>query len=352
MSSGPQILFPMAVTAGALLEYNSPKDKVTHEVAVKALLDHGILSFGPGDKVSLHLAISALVGRPNRAWSVAIEALGLDKRVDDSALSTPVQTFITEDVNRSGSGETVKLAIAEESVVTSTPPKWRDPSKTEIVSLIDVNDAGTLKAAQALESFVPGSSREDVGNSVLKPLALRSTEISVFDPHLFDDVLGTSRGSKPRDHIQWLVNVISEMAPSAATLRLIGDFPSQKPNAPFLDKETVSDKIQKAISGHLKARIDPMTIEVTLFQGTSREVKASNRYVLFDCGFSFQISHDVLRLGAQKIPGPDAFTVRRLDKAQSDRARMIVEGYRRYQENALMQFDILVPLSRSATSTI
>lgn len=335
----PQFLVSVGLVPEALLEYNSPRDKVTHEVAVTAVYDHGLLTLTPEDMEALKAAIAKLVGRPQTSWAAIVEALQLLRRVDRESLPISIRSFVDTQAGDSGSANIVRLAVVEDAAVPVADNSESAPNQTELVSLIDVASSSAFRGARSLVSFPSGTPRQQIAEAVLIPLAARSTEIVAFDPFLFDDLVGANRASDARDHVEWLCQLLGDVLPPDSTMRLVANLPSPTRAGQPLDPEQIKQKISATLAAALRHRRSGVSVEVTLFQGTRPGIKASNRYLFFSCGAEFEVSHDLLRLGSQTIPAPDDFSLRRLDRDQLKRARAVVDGYRKYPERkALIQW--------------
>lgn len=343
MTLESEVLFSFAVSPDALLSYNTPRDKITHTSAAKIVLNNGILRLGPGDETKLNNAIGNLIGKPSSAWREAITALNQLRRVDSDALPQPIEQFIKTNARHEGSANHVRLAIVTDSDVSASTDQQPGPNRTELVKLLDFADSHTVGRALSPISFNPGASRDRVGDRVLRPLASRSREVTVFDPYLFDDVVGTSGAKPPRNHLEWLTEVFSRSLPNSATLRFIGHLPTAKRDAPPVTPALFQEKIDVALQSSLRNRRQELTIEATAYSGSVSAVKASNRYLLFSCGFDFEVTHDIPRLGHPKIPAPDALTFHQLRAGQRERAKEIIQGYLDYEPKGLVKWTHIAP---------
>lgn len=345
MTSPPRVMFPIALDPRALLDYPSERERPVHVGVERVLLDCGILALERDEGEELRRAIHRLSPELKELWDRLIRGLDGMNRLDRTLLPTTVGELV-ETLGLTGHSATeVRLIIASESTVESCSADLESGTATiggtDVVVASSIDKSTAVKAVAELGSFVPGTARQAIASAVLKPLAARSGNVTVLDPHLFDHVLGTARPRRVKsgntwveraaDHVEWLVSELSRAVPPGGTIELIGDYPSQRRNdGILLTKELARDEITRAIEQSLKNRSSPITVSFTAVQAPKADVKVSNRYLMFDCGVSYLVDHDFYRMGSVEIEGPEELILSRLNTMQGRRARDRAGAYTGY----------------------
>lgn len=347
MTSYPEIVVPIAIEPQALREHSTNRDLATHLGMEEVLQECGILALEGDEGAALIEAIKDLDEDLRELWNKLIRSLDSLNRLDRSLLPSSVAGLLDRPNLPSALEEKHFVVVAGEESAASHGLDYRTLFRT--VGPLDVVMAPALKRAPlvagalALRSFPPQTPRETIARSLLRPIARRSGVVTVFDPHLFAHVVGAGRGSR-LNHVEWLAEVFAGELPEGATLRLVGNVPERKPPAEPLEASWIQSTIQSAISNAAGSRLPELKVEVCLFQGTMAKVKGHNRYLDFDCGFTFEVTADFARLGSPTNPGPDALSFHRLDKAQTRYARDVISGYLRYPHvKALVQWRFSSP---------
>ncbi|WP_417503690.1 hypothetical protein [Microbacterium sp.] len=79
------------------------------------------------------------------------------------------------------------------------------------------------KLTANVDVYKPGRSREEVWNEVLRPLAIRTKQVTIFDPYVFsemyrrDDVSDSSS-----EHLEWLLAKLNSTAPQGTMVKIFG----------------------------------------------------------------------------------------------------------------------------------
>ena len=347
MTRSPTIMFPIAVEPEAIREHGTDRDFATHLSIAETLLQHGILAFEGDGGEELMAATRKLDPSLAELWDKLIKGLNNINRIDRSVVPSTVTSLIDELGEEGIARHDALVLLASEDSARRHGVTYQNPFRQ--FGATDLAVPGAVKlcpvatSAASLKSFEPETPREVVANSILKPLSQRSGTTTLFDPYLFFDVLRERKPSH-RDHVEWLAKVLTSALPPGALLRLVGNVPDPPPRELALEKNVIMQLIESAIRKAANSRRDMLNVQVTLYQGTAEGVRAHNRYLDFDCGFTFEVTADFARLGSAVNPGPDALTFHRLDDAQAARARQIVSNYVDYEyKNALVQWEFSLP---------
>ncbi|MGO4690175.1 hypothetical protein [Glaciibacter sp. 2TAF33] len=348
MSIPATVLVPVAVDPAALGDHPTARDGLIHRQIARTLEAHGILTLGNQDGDMLHAAIAALDANSRETWDLLIKGLSSMNRVDTDLRGMPTARALDLLGSSNETAQLIRVFVASQNAAGAKQVDYvsgyRTINGTDIVLAATIDKSPALVDAQKVGKFPPGTNRSDVGDGILRPAAARSGRVMVLDPHLFDDILGTARGSQ-RDHVEWLVEVMASSLRPGSNLVLVADFPNgrRRDNRP-LTINLAKQEIEVAVRKGLALRTEQITVVVTLVQGPKREVKMSNRYLHFDCGVAFEVSHDILRLGSQTNPAPDHLTFRRLDPSETEHVTRIAAGYTGYTpETARVQWAMQIP---------
>lgn len=350
MSRPPKLLFPVAIDPVALLDRPAARDRQVHRAVVEVLRDHGVLTLGRVDSDALLDAIGRIEGDSRTLWVKLLSGLNDLNRIDRGVRAASVADTLLNLSNHVEIGAAVDLLIAGEEAAKQRGVNFTNGcltiGETDVVLAATIDRSPTVGGAQGIGNYPPGTNRRVIGDEILRPAAARSGTVTVLDPHLLDHVLGSGRGRR-RDHVEWLVAVFASSLPPGSTLAFIGDFPSGRgQRGELLTDELATSEIERAIGRALKGRSEPMTVRITLVRGPNPETKMSNRYLNFDCGFAFEVTHDISRLGSEKSPGPDYLTFRRLNAVETQALEGIAAGYTGYQTApAVFQWESQTPLT-------
>jgi len=347
MTRLPRIVIPITIEPQALREHATTRDLATHLGIEEVLRGYGILALEGDGGTELSDAILALDEDLGELWNKLIRGLDGLNRLDRSLLTSSVARLLDDPRFTIVLEQNSLVVVAGEESAgkcgVDSRTLCREVGATDVVMAPALKRSPMVAGAFALSSFAPNTTRDTIADSLLGPISRRSGLVTVFDPHLFAHVLGTVQGSK-LNHVEWLAASFARELPEGATLRFVGNVPERKPPAEPLEASWIRTTIQTAISKEAQKRREPLKVEVTLYQGTRAGVKGHNRYLDFDCGFTFDVTADFARLGSPTNPGPDALNFHRLDEAQTLQARQAIFGYLDYdQPKALIQWEFSLP---------
>lgn len=288
MNTPARVLFSVAVDPNALLEFKDPEHKQTHVAAEKILRQYAILSFGPGDKQALLRAIGDLSGRPHQVWKGVVEYLRNCRREDDQARTIPLTEFLQSDSNRDNSADLVRLAVVGNRPQTLADRSRIGANMTEQKMLPDIDESMAVIEAGRVGTYPPSTSRSAISEQLLKPLAARSNQVKIMDPHILELLItADDRKRRPLHGVEWLLNVLAQAMPPTSTIWLIGALANDWSPSSRAGGEARLDELLKRA---LRDREAPLTVEVRLVQSAASPLK--NRHLWFDCGASFDVLHN------------------------------------------------------------
>ena len=350
MNSPPRVLIPVSVDPGALLDHPTARDGLVHRQAVKCLEDHAILAVGNHDGDALLDAIAQLDHDSRTKWDKLIKGLTATNRLDRSILGpTRVEDLLAHLGESTKFAELIRVLVASEAAAEAHQVDYatgyRTVNGTDVVLAATIDKAPSLVDAAALGPFPPNTDRAVISERLLQPVAARSGCATVMDPHLFDHVVGTARPPK-RDHLEWLVATLARSLPVGSTLALVGDLPNgrRQDDNQYLTNDLAKQAIEAAVHSGLASRRAPITVDVALVHAPARGVRMLNRYMLFDCGFAYEVTHDLPQLGTPRTLGPENVTFRRLSASETEDAKRVASGYTQYKPaTALLKWQIRIP---------
>lgn len=318
MSGLRRILFPLAIEPGALVRFKDPDHKQTHVAAERLVRHHGVLSFGPGDKQALHREVSELDGRPRQVWASVIEYLKTCNRIEDKALTTALADFLATAATLPNSADQVRLAIIATDASSSTMGSTGLTS-TERVTLPNIDESSAVAEASSIGVFPVDTTRTQIAQQLLHPLASRSTCVRIMDPQILETYLRDP--TRRPAHLEWLLNVLADSLRPHATVSIIGTLQNQwRASNRTRDEESI-----KALLGSvLQSRRAPLTVKVQLVQALRQPLK--NRYLWFDCTEPFDVLHNFYPLGTDPLKEEFRIT-RQTDDAATMETKRLAGAY-------------------------
>lgn len=343
MNTSSQALFPVAIDPDALRDYPTDKDRIVHREVIRTLERCGILHVAEADSAELFEAIKGLGDLSKTLWRKLLYALNDLNRFEQPDGPT-VRELLNQWTQGTGAYGDVRLMVAGREAAgecgIDDVTGFRSGGGIDIATADSIDRAPSVIEAERAD-FAPGTPRTSIAEFIVHPLAARSRSVTVFDPHLFDHILGTATPRRvrigaewveqPSDHVEWLVAELGAALPADATINLIGDYPTdRRKDGSLLTKERARADIVAAIGASLASRGQPINVNFCLVQAPKRDTKVSNRYLTFDCGFAFLVDHDFYRLGASDVEGPEDLLLSRLGQEAQQRVRDLAAGYANY----------------------
>lgn len=338
MSTSSRILFPVAVDAQALQDHPTERDRIIHHAVTSALQSHGILTIGDGDAEALFDAIAAIGSDSQALWVQLLKALDKWDRIDRRSRTASVTDVLNGLSELKDFGEIVRLIVAGEDAAkqhgVSASTKCRTVNGSDVVVAASVDRSTAIESAGRVGRFPKGTEREEIAETLLRPLGARSTHVRVLDPQMLETFI--TDGKHP-PHVQWLLQTLAASMPPMSTISIIGTLQNTWVRS---NKESQEDRIRQLIETLLTGRTKPLTVRVTLVQ--SARTPLQNRYAWFSCGPSYDVLHNFAPLGSDQLKTELRFLRQDLDFARD--TMQLAEAYETCKLPGMISVTVDLPI--------
>lgn len=182
---------------------------------------------------------------------------------------------------------------------------------------VEITTAASLSKSRQFErleslredgTFPAGTHREDVWDTLFKPLTQVSKQITIFDRYLYNRLWERAdpRGDTP-EHLIWLLQHINEDIPSNGEVILIGEagkHPKRSSDLPA-DPQRILDYLSESIRNQFD-RIG--AVELNVYSG--REKMHHDRHIRFSTGHAFELPSGFDRFATLKLGDSVSFSYR------------------------------------------
>ena len=315
MTRRPGMLARVGVDSDALLDFKGPsRASLTAQRAMATALEGlGVLEArNSDDLVELFDAINDLSPDAQTLWIKTLTALdGVNRihRGNEANTSREVarKAPLPPDLVRSVDVLVVSEASGEAQGVPTFPGHMTRSGEPELTYLDSFAHSAAADAVRALRdrgNFPQGSSRHDIWDAVLQPLAQISVEATLLDRFFLTKPSG--------DHAKWLITNLDRSLRDGAHLRILGEW-----DASWTEQQA-RDVAHKRVAPHVgSGRI--ASVEVILAAAWDRSGPTSrrprnapygphNRHLRFSCGMAVTAVEGFDRLRQRTVEGVDGFT--------------------------------------------
>ena len=293
--SQPQVLFPIAVEPQALSDHPTDRDRLIHREVVRTLGDHGILILPAADQKALLEAIQGLDDLSKTLWDKQIRSLIDLNRLDLRLNTIGVSERLRHDGGPTEGKPTVRVFVASRESAklygVDDASGFKTVNDSDVVLASAVDRSPALNAAKKVGLFPMGKARRsEVADSLIRPLAVRSSAVKLLDPHILEGVIN----SKKTAHAEWIIRALATTMPAHSTLSMLGKLQGYwQPTDRAGDESVIEDFLTRALQG----RRLPMTVNVRLL----KSIDLRNRYIWFSSGHSFDVLHNFTALSEEVL---------------------------------------------------